>query len=167
MIIEGVNKETGEVLKPYETPEHKNILKVINRQVAYVRANIKDEEGNELLSGKSGDVLMEHLIVLTGYYEELGKWLADEKLHLDDLKTALELKFSQEYIKQKQVQAETNETARMKAKIFCADDQREVDQNKHAWNVIEAWKKAVGRYHDTVRSQVSYEKSLSQMSRSA
>lgn len=162
--MEGVNKETGEVVKPYETPEHKDILKVINRQVAYVRANIKDEE-QEKIAKLSGDALVEVLMTLTGYYEELGRWLADEKLHLADLKTALELKFANRYCELKQIDSETNETARMKAKVICSDDQKELDQNKHAWDVIEAWKKAIGRYHDAVRSQLSYEKSLSQMTR--
>lgn len=164
MKIDGIVKETGEVVKPYETQEHTNILKVINRQVAYVKNNIKDGE-QEKIARLSGDALVEILMTLTAYYEELGKWLADEKLHLADMKTTFELKFSQEYIKQKQIEAETNETARMKAKIFCTDNQKELDQNKHAWDVIEAWKKAIGRYHDAVRSQLSYEKSLSQMTR--
>lgn len=164
MKIDGINKETGEVVKPYETPEHQKILKVINRQVAFVRANIKDED-QEKIARLSGDALVEVLMALTGYYEELGKWLADEKLHIADLRSGLELKFAQEYIKQKQLKSETNETARMKAKIFCEKDQTELDENKHAWDVIEAWKKAVGRYHDAVRSQLSYEKSLSQMTR--
>lgn len=164
MKIDGVNKETGEVIKPYETKEHKEILKVINRQVAYVRANIKDDD-QEKIARLSGDALVEVLMTLTGYYEELGKWLADEKLHLADLKSALEIKFAQEYLKTKRIQAETNETARMKAKILCEQDQAELDENKHAVDVIDAWKKAVGRYHDAVRSQLSYEKSLSQMTR--
>lgn len=164
MIMEGINKETGEYVKPYETPEHNDILKVINRQVAYVRANIKDGE-QEKIARLSGDALVQVLMTLTGYYEELGKWLADEKLHLADLKTTLDLKMANAYCDLKKVNSETNETARMKAKIMCGDDQKAIDQNKHAWDVIEAWKKAVGRYHDAVRSQLSYEKSLSQMTR--
>jgi hypothetical protein len=162
--IDGIDKETGEIIKPYDTKEHKEIMKVIARQVAYVRANIKDDD-QEKIAGLSGDGLVEVLMTLTGYYEELGKWLADEKLHMADMRTALDIKFAQEYIKQKQLKSETNETARMKAKIYCAEDQIEVDENKHAVDVIEAWKKAIGRYHDAVRSQLSYEKSLSQMTR--
>jgi hypothetical protein len=164
MKIDGVNKETGEVIKPYETPEHKAIMQVITRQVKYVRANIKDGD-EEKLSRLNGDVLVNILMVLTGYYEELGYWLANEKLHIADLKTALDLKFAKEYIAWKNEEKQTNETARMNAKIACENDQRDYDENKHAWDVIEAWKKAIGRYHDAVRSQLSYEKSLSQMSR--
>lgn len=164
MRIEGVNKETGEVVKPYDTPEHLGIMKVITRQVKYVRDNIKDGD-EEKISGQSGDVLVNVLMALTGYYEELSYWLANEKLHVADMKTALELKFAKEYIAFKQEEKQTNETARMNAKIACEEDQRAFDENKHAWDVIEAWKKAVGRYHDAVRSQLSYEKSLSQMNR--
>lgn len=164
MKIDGIDKETGEIIKPYDTKEHKEIMKVIARQVAYVRGNIKDDD-QEKIAGLSGDGLVEVLMTLTGYYEELGKWLADEKLHMADMRTALDIKFAQEYIKQKQLKSETNETARMKAKIYCAEDQIELDENKHAVDVIEAWKKAIGRYHDAVRSQLSYEKSLSQMTR--
>ena len=164
MILDGVNKETGEIVKRYDTPEHNNILKVINRQVRYVRENVKDGDVQKI-AGKSGDVLVEILMNLTGYYEELGTWLADEKLHLADLKTALDLKKAKEYIAYKAEEGETNETARMKAMIAVAEDQEQLDQNKHAADVIEAWKKAVGRYHDAVRSQLSYEKSLSQMTR--
>lgn len=165
MRYDGTIKETGEIVKPYNTPEHSKILNVINRQVKFVRNNIKDESGRELLSGKNGDTLVEIMVTLVGYYEELGAWLADEKLHLDDLKTALDLKNADEYIAYKNQEGETNETARMRAKIACGDDQKELDINKHAWKKIEAWAKAVGRYHDSVRSQLSYEKSLSHMSR--
>lgn len=164
MKIDGVNKQTGEVVKPYETPEHLEVMKVITRQVKYVRNNIKDDE-EEKISRHSGDVLVDILMILTGYYEELSFWLANEKLHVADLKTSLDLKFSREYIAFKQEESETNETARMKARIACETDQKEYDENKHAWDVIEAWKKSIGRYHDAVRSQLSYEKSLSQMSR--
>ena len=164
MKIDGVNKQTGEVIKPYETPEHKEIMKVITRQVKYVRENIKDDE-DEKISRHSGDVLVDILMVLTGYYEELSFWLANEKLHIADLKTALELKMAKEYLAWKAEEKQTNETARMNAKVACESDQKEYDENKHAWDVIEAWKKSIGRYHDAVRSQLSYEKSLSQMSR--
>lgn len=164
MKIEGLNTETGEILKPYETPEHLAIMKVITRQVKYVRENIKDGD-TEKISRHSGDVLVDILMVLTGYYEELSFWIANERLHIADLKTASDLKFSREYLAYKQEEKETNETARMKAKLACEKDQSNLDENKHALDVIDAWKKAIGRYHDAVRSQLSYEKSLSQMSR--
>lgn len=164
MKIDGVNKETGEVVKPYETPEHTAIMKVITRQVTYVRTYIKDDE-DEKISRHNGDTLVDILMTLTGYYEELSFWLANEKLHVADLKTSLELKFAKEYIEFKSEEKQTNETARMNAKIACENDQKNLDENKHAWDVIEAWKKSIGRYHDAVRSQLSYEKQLSHMSR--
>ncbi len=164
MILDGVDKSTGEIMKRYETPEHARIMHVVTRQVKYVRDNIKDGDVQKI-AGKGGDVLVEILMNLTGYYEELGTWLADEKLHLADLKTSLDLKKANEYVAYKGEEGETNETARMKALIACSDDQKALDQNKHAADVIESWRKAVGRYHDAVRSQLSYEKSLSQMTR--
>lgn len=164
MKIDGIDKQTGEIMKPYETPEHKGIMKVITRQVKYVRTYIKDDE-DEKISRHNGDTLVDILMTLTGYYEELSFWLANEKLHVADMKTALELKFAREYIAWKNEEKQTNETARMNAKIACGQDQADFDENKHAWDVIEAWKKSIGRYHDAVRSQLSYEKSLSQMNR--
>lgn len=164
MIIEGTNKETGEIVKPYDTPEHLAVMKIITKQVKYVRNNIKDGD-EEKISRHNGDMLVDILMQLTGYYEELSFWLANEKLHIADLKTALDLKFAKEYIAFKAEEKQTNETARMNAKLSCAEDQETFDQNKHAADVIDAWKKAIGRYHDAIRSQLSYEKSLSQMTR--
>src|SRR6266699_7227991 len=97
MKIDGVDTSTGEIMKPYDTPEHRAIMKVITRQVKYVRANIKDGD-EEKISRQNGDVLVDILMVLTGYYEELSFWIANEKLHISDLKTAVDLKFAKEYI---------------------------------------------------------------------
>jgi hypothetical protein len=164
MKIDGVNKETGEVVKPYETPEHLDIKKIIQEQIDYVNSTIRDKNG-EKIARLDGDTLSMVLMELTAMYESLSRWLADEKLHIADLKTALELKFADTYCDIKKINSETNETARMKAKIICGDDQKELDRHKHGWDVIEAWKKSIGRYHDAVRSQLSYEKSLGHMSR--
>lgn len=165
MVIDGINKETGEYVKPYETPEHLDILKTINTQVKFVRNNIMSEDGKNLLSGKGGDALVEMLMILSGYYEVLGKWVSDERLHVNDMKSALEIKFANAYCDIKKVNSETNETARMKAKIICQELQNELDQNKHALDVIEKWSKAIGRYHDSTRSALGYEKSLASISR--
>jgi hypothetical protein len=165
MRYDGTIKETGEIVKPYDTPEHGKILYAINRHVNFIKKNIKDESGTNLLKGKGGDELSDIMVILVGYYEEIGNWLADEKLHIDDLKTALDLKFADEYLAYKAEEGETNETARMKAKKACADDQRDLDINKHAWGKIEAHKKSMGRYHDSVRSLLGYEKTLAYMSR--
>lgn len=165
MVIEGINKETGEYVKPYETPEHLAILKTINTQVKFVRNNIMSEDGKNLLSGRSGDALVEILMILSGYYEILGKWVSDERLHVNELKSTLEIKFANAYCDLKTVTSETNETARMKAKVMCQEQQKTLDQNKHALDVIEKWGKAIGRYHDSTRSALGYEKSLASVSR--
>lgn len=165
MVIDGINKETGEYVKPYETPEHLAILKTINQQVAFVRNNVMSEDGKNLLSGKGGDTLVEILMILTGYYEVLGTWVSNEKLHVNELKSALEIKFANAYCDLKAVTSETNETARMKAKVMCQKQQEELDKNKHALDVIEKWGKAIGRYHDSTRSALGYEKSLASISR--
>ena len=150
-------------MKPYETPEHLGFLKVVRRQVSYVKSNVKD--GNkQKIAGKSGDVLVEVLMVLTGYYEELGEWLSNEKLHLAHLRTALDLKTADIYIQYKN-EGETNETSRTKARLDCREQQEELNEVKHAWDVIEAWKKAIARYHSAVVSALGYEKSLAYMSR--
>lgn len=164
MKIDGVDKKTGEVMKPYDTPEHLDIKRIIRDQVNYVNKTIKDENGQKI-AHLNGDTLSRVLMELTAMYESLSMWLADEKLHLADLKTVYELKFANKYCDLKATVGETNETSRMKAKLDCQDEQKELDLHKHGWDVIEAWKKSIGRYHDAVRSQLSYEKSLSQMSR--
>lgn len=165
MTIDGINKETGEVVKPYETKEHNDFGRVMLRQTSFIHNNVRKEDGTELLSGKNGDALVEIMLILVGFYEELGRWLADERLHLADMKTSLEIEFAQEYIKQKQLKSETNETARMKAKIFCQESQEAVDKARHTWDRVENWKKYIGRSHDSVRSQLGWEKSLAHMTR--
>lgn len=164
MKIDGIDKTTGEVMKPYNTPEHRDFLKVVNRQVAFIKANIRDGD-QEKISGASGDVLVDYLMTLVGYYEELGRWLANEKLHLADLKLSVDLKFANEYIAWKQEEKETNETARMRAKIACGQDQTELDENRHAYDVLTKYEKYISKLHESIRSQLSYEKSLSQMTR--
>lgn len=165
MKIEGVNKETGEYVKPYETPEHLAILKEIGKQTKFVRTNIISDTGESLLTGKSGDVLVEYLVVLLGFYEVLGTWVSNEKLHIAEMKTELELKFANYYCDLKLIDSETNETARMKSKIMCQTEQRELDIAKHALEVIEKNRKFIGRAHDSVRSALSHEKSLAQVTR--
>lgn len=164
MIFEDTNKENGEMIKPYETLKHKRFGNVVMRQVKYIRSNIKDEDGNNLISGVGGDVLTEIMFILLGYYGELGTWLADEKFHLNDMKTALELKMAEEFVLYKG-EGETNEVARMKAKIACGELQTALDESKHDWDRADSWKKYVGRCHDSIRSQLGYEKQLAYMNK--
>lgn len=161
-----VDKETGEVFdKVYLMPEHQNIGNVVYKQWKYVHETLRDEKDPDAFARLSGDSLSLLLMELTAMYESLSKWLADEKLHVADLKNALDFKFADTYVKFKNRQSETNETARMQAKMACFDDEDELAQVKHNYDRVEAWKKAIGRYHDAVRSQLSYEKQLSGMSR--
>jgi hypothetical protein len=140
-----------------------DIKNIVSGQMQYVRENLRDQADLDKFARLSGDELSMCLMELTGMYESLSKWLADEKLHLADLKTALELKFSRHYVALKK-QGSTNETARVwKQRIHCSEDQKELDQYKHGYDVIESWKKSIGRYADAVRSQLSYEKQMSMM----
>lgn len=163
-VPENVDPETGEILRPYETKSHLDIKNIVGRQIKYVHETLKDESDPDKFARLSPDVLSMVLMELTAMYESLSKWLADEKLHVADLKTALELKLAEKYCDLK-LQGETNETARMKAKIFCSDDDMEFNRFKHGYAVVESWKKSIARYHDAVRSQLSYEKSMGMMSR--
>lgn len=114
MKIEGVNKITGEIVKPYETPEHLKIKDVIKQQIEFVNRNIKDARG-EKISRLNGDNLSKVLMELTAMYETLSMWLADEKLHIADLKTANELKFANEYVSYKNQEGETSLCGRHEA----------------------------------------------------
>jgi hypothetical protein len=161
-VPDNVDPDTGEILPPYQTRSHLDIKKIVSGQMKYVTENLRDQTDLDKFARLSGDELSMCLMELTGMYESLSKWLADEKLHLADLKTALELKFSHHYVELKK-QGSTNETARMEARIHCSDDQKELDLYKHGYDVIESWKKSIGRYADAVRSQLSYEKQMSIM----
>lgn len=166
MIHEGVNLETGEVIaiKPYETEEHKEIKKEVAQQIAYVHKTLKDDENPGQLARLDGDTLSMVLMELTAYYEYLHSWLANEKLHLSDLKSTYEIKFANEYITLKD-RGTTNETARMKAKLACQQEAEDINRYKHGIDVITAWGKSIARYHDSVRSQLSWEKTMGGMSR--
>lgn len=157
------DEETGEYVKPYETLWHGRVGQMIMTQQQYVKDTFRDEEDPTKLGRLDPDTLSMVLTELTAMYDSLGKWLAAERLHLADLKTAVDIKFAVQYRKAKQAGGETNETARMLAKIECGDDQKEVDQVKYSFDMVDAWKKSVGRWHDSVRSQLSWEKQAASM----
>lgn len=165
MIKDNINLNTGEVIttKPYETEDHLSIKTEISKQIKYVNGTLKDEKGQ--LARLDGDTLSLVLLELVAYYQYLTAWLADEKLHLADMRTAIELKFAQRYCDLKATKGETNETSRMKSKIYCSKDEDEYNLYRHGYDVIDAWKKSIGRYHDSVRSQLSWEKQIGGMSK--
>lgn len=163
-IPDNIDPETGVILAAYETPSHLSIKLLVGAQMEYVNETFRDPDDPDKFARLSGDTLSMVLMELTATYESLSKWLADEKLHLADLKTALELKFADEYLRARKLH-DTNETSRMKAKLACADDYKELDIYRHGYDVIESWKKSIGRYHDAVRSQLSYEKQMAGMGR--
>lgn len=165
MKIDHIDKTTGEVFKPYESPEHLKIKDIIKEQIQYVHRTLKDSNDPDKFARLDPDTMSLSLVELAAMYESLSKWLADEKLHIADLKTAYEIDFANQYCKLKSINSETNETARMKAKIMCADSEKELNMHKHGYDIIVAWKKSIARYHDSIRSQLSYEKSMGMMSR--
>lgn len=167
MIVNGTEMDTGEVVtgKPYETEQHANILKDIARQVRFVQEYVKDGNGKILLGGHDGDTLINIMTHLMGFYEELGTWTADERLRVADLKNALDSHFAQSYVDIKQLQGETNETARMKSKLITAREQEELDAVKRDLEVIDRWRKAIHGYWDTAGRALSHEKSLQYMNR--
>jgi hypothetical protein len=165
-VPDNTDKDTGEVFdKPYQMPKHINYGTEIMKQLKYVRGTLKDPEDPDRFARLSGDTLSMVLMELTAMYESLSKWLADEKLHVADLKTEMDFKFADQYIMYKNRKSETNETARMQAKMACVEDERHLNKTKHTYDKVTAWKKSIGRYHDAVRSQLSYEKSMGTMSR--
>lgn len=143
--------------KPYETPEHKAIHKHLENCNRYIQETLRDENDADKFARLSPDVLSLVLFELTALYESFSKWLADEKLHLADLKAFYDIQFSSRYLKYKK-EGDTNETARMRAKIDTSQHLDEYNEYRHLFDSVEAVKKTIGRYHDSVRSQLSYEK---------
>ena|SRR3990167_4292770 len=164
--MNNIDKSTGEVFdKVYLMPQHINYGGEILKQLKYVRDTLKNENEPDKFARLDPDTLSMALMELTAIYESLSKWLADEKLHIADLKTELDFKFADCYIMYKNRKSETNETARMQAKMACIEEQRNLDKTKHSYDKVLGWKKSIGRYHDAVRSQLSYEKSMGDRSR--
>lgn len=155
MIRDGLDVTTGEVItvKPYETERHLSIKKEVAKQIDYVNRTLKNDDGK--IAKLDGDTLSMVLMEITAYYDWLYNWIAVERLHVDDMKTAFEIKFSQEYLKSKQ-EGQTNETARHLARIACKEDDEELNRQKYGLNVVTAWEKAIAKYIDSTRSQLSY-----------
>lgn len=153
------------VVKSYDQPEHARIGNMILAQLTYLKQTLRDPDDPDIFARLSGDTLSMVLMELTAMYEGLSKWIADENLHVADAKTEYELSIAEAYVKFKNMPSETNETARMKARLFCRDKEEELNKIKASYKKVEMWKKTIGRYHDAVRSQLSYEKSMGTMSR--
>lgn len=159
--------DTGEEIttKPYETEQHANILKDVSRQVRFVQEYVKNADGKILLGEHDGDTLVNIMTHLMGFYEELGTWTADERLRVADMKNAMDNHFAQSYVDIKSLQGETNETARMKAKLVTSKEQEALDTAKRDLEVIDRWRKALHGYWDTAGRALSHEKSLQYMNR--
>lgn len=164
MIIDYTDKKTGEILKPYESEEHKRIKKTCEEYLIFIHDVLKGGDTTKI-SRLNGDTLSEAMMTLAGYYDYFGSWLSDERLHLTELKDELDEKFATEYLAFKGEEGETNETARMKATLACKQLKEAHRNHKNGYDYVEAKRKSAGRYHDTVRSQLGYEKSLTQMTR--
>lgn len=165
--VEFTSEATGEVQddKPYRTEEHLGFGGELVAQQRYVRQKLRDPEDPNAFAKLSPDEIMEVLDHLSAYYDRLGAWLANQKLWWSDLKTQYDLKFAEEYLKWKRKKGETNETARMEAKIATNDLLVGIDKCKHQFDTVEAWKKSIGRYHDAARSGLSWEKQSAYMQR--
>ncbi len=163
--IEIINHETGEVQsdKPYRSEAHLGFGKTLATYQKYIATTLRDTDDTTLFSKMSPDTLSIVLGELTAMYESLSMFLANQKLWVSDLKTMRQLKFAKQYLAHKALH--TNETARYKATIDCEEEDKGIDKAQHVYNTVEAFKKSTGRYHDAVRSQLSYEKSIMGMGR--
>lgn len=156
-----VDHSTGEIVqKAYVTSQHQNYAREVMAQYNFVHRTLRNEKDPDSFARLDGDTLVMILTELTAYYETSKKWLADEKLHLDDLKLARQFKFNDMYLQFKQRKSETNETARVQAQMLCYKEDEELNSVQHNYNRVTAWDKAVGRWIDTCRSQLSYEKTM-------
>lgn len=156
--------ETEIIGKPYETDDHQHYGNKVLKQYQYVRSMVRDPEEPDTFTRLSPDLLSMMLTELTAYYETAAMWLADEKLHLADLKLAREFKFNDTYLMYKQRKSETNETSRVHAKMICHADDEIINKAQHTYDRVTAWRKAVGRWIDTARTQLSYEKTMANFS---
>lgn len=165
--VQFTNSDTGEIQdeKPYRSEEHLAFGNEIVAQQRYVREKLRDPEDPNAFAKLNPEGIIDVLDHLSAYYDRLGAWLANQQLWLSDLKTQRELRFAEEYLKWKRKKGETNETARMEAKIAVGDLDKGIDKCKHIFDTVMAWKKSIGRYHDAARSQLSYEKQSQYMQR--
>lgn len=165
--VEFTDSETGEIQdeKPYKNEQHLAFGNEIVAQQRYVRTTLRDPEDPNAFAKLSPENIMEVLDHLSAYYDRLGAWLANQQLWLSDLKTQRELRFAEEYLKWKRKKGETNETARMEAKLAVGDLDKGIDKCKHIFDTVMAWKKSIGRYHDAARSSLSWEKQSAYMQR--
>lgn len=163
--IEITNSETGEILddKPYRSEQHLGFGGELVAQQRYVRQKLRDPDDPNAFAKLKPDEIMEVLDHLSAYYDRLTEWLANQKLWHSDLKTQYDLKFAQVYLKWKRKQGETNETARMEAKIETNYLLVGIDKCKHQLDTVTAWQKSIGRYHDAARSSLSWEKQAQYM----
>jgi len=154
------SEATGEVQddKPYRSDEHLGFGSELVRQQRYVRQILRNPDDPNAFAKLTPEQTMEVLDHLSGYYDRLTQWLANQKLWHSDLKTQFDLKFAQVYLKWKRKKGETNETARMEAKIETNTLLVGIDKCKHQLDVVTAWQKSIGRYHDAARSNLSWEK---------
>lgn len=165
--VQFTSEATGEIQdeKPYKSEEHLAFGNELVAQQRYVRQKLRDPEDPNAFAKLSPDEIMEVLDHLSAYYDRLGAWLANQQLWLSDLKTQRELAFAREYLKWKRKKGETNETARMEAKLAVGDLDKGIDKCKHVFDTVMAWKKSIGRYHDAARSSLSWEKQSAYMQR--
>lgn len=162
-IPSNVDAESGEIMeKPYLTSQHVTFDKEVVKQWNYIHRIVRNEKDPDAFAKLDGDTLSLLLTELTAYYESAGKWLVDEKLHLNDLKLARQFKFNDLYLSYVHRKSETNGTAKIQAQMLCHTDDQEINDATHIYEKVFAWKKAVGRWIDTSRSQLSYEKSMTQ-----
>lgn len=156
-----VDHSTGEIMqRAYDTTQHQGYAREVLNQYNYIHKTLRNEKDPDSFSRLDGDTLSMVLTELTAYYETAQKWLADEKLHLDDLKLARQFKYNDMYLQFKQRKSETNETARVQAQMLCHKEDEELNLVQHNYNRVTAWKKALGRWIDTCRTQLSWEKTI-------
>lgn len=161
MILDGIDTQTGEMVKPYESEQHKKIREIVRDQQKFITENVFDEiKQKSMLDGQGGDNLVEIMTILNSYIEFLGGWCTDERLRIADLKVDLDDNTAKYYIKIKQEDKETNETARMRAQLLVSKDQRTIAEAKHMVDRVDRWRKTVNSYWETTRSALGYEKSM-------
>lgn len=140
----------------------------IARQEVFIKQFIKDKSDLDKINRMNGDMLAYILIELTAMYEYLGSWLADYNAAIQDFKQALNDTYSATFLelrKETDGKKITVEEAKHKASLSVSDQRDQLIHMRHKYEKTLAWKKSISKYIDAVRSQLSYEKSLADLTK--
>lgn len=140
-----------EVWKEFEGEYEEDFWNYILQILNYLATNFNTDEV------KTPETMSFMLDELASMYENLASWSAKRKSEINTLEAKYDVQKAEQYIAYKE-KGETNETARERSKLYTKDLKQEILRAKKASYMIDALRKAVARYLDGTRSQLSLSK---------